>query len=64
MKLYKIVLRDLDGHEIVEFEYGESRDEALELALGRQGMSVSVKEAKAATRHELLEAVSRKHALA
>jgi len=43
MNLYRMEFEDLDGHTIVEYEMAGSPTEALELALGRQGLNVSIK---------------------
>jgi hypothetical protein len=55
-KLYRIVLTENEDKEIVEWEYADSEIEALELALGRHGMGVAVKQAKVSNKAELLEA--------
>ena len=44
MKMYRLELEDVDGNLIVEFETAETPVEALELMLGRKGMSVKVQE--------------------
>ena len=59
--LYKVVLEDEHG-ETVEYEYGDSEQEALELVLGRRGTSVRVKKVKSAHRNDLLDATRRLYA--
>ena len=53
--LYKVVLEDEHG-ETVEYEYGDSEQEALELVLGRRGTSVRVRRVKDAGLEGMLDA--------